>query len=224
MVNGHVESWTHYLSLSFVGVDSSRYISEFGEAPTVSAMGELDVTWICYCDGELVDEDREVRYFGGHTKVRDIPSTIGFIDLRTRIQEMLEFPIDEMGFKIKCRYCVDDHTVVAVDVDDDQSLKVVLDRSHHCNNTVIAYIVEQSAININSECTRKSSYAAGIEEPIQDAKPFGRVGRPPKYSSLKKPVGRPSKGTMASRRRVGRPSVNKSRHHIVGDAGKKGTT
>ncbi|KAL5724185.1 hypothetical protein ACHQM5_007477 [Ranunculus cassubicifolius] len=97
-----------------------------------------DVRLICYFNGKLVDEDRDARYIGGKTKVDKIPTSIGFASFKAKIQEMMNLPLNKMGFKIKCGVRYDEVTLIGIDVDDDKSLQSVMDDSKF----VRAYILE----------------------------------------------------------------------------------
>ncbi|PIA32827.1 hypothetical protein AQUCO_04300036v1 [Aquilegia coerulea] len=127
-----------------------------------SVMGSPTVAVICYFNGKLIDEDRN---------------------------GLLKLSPDEMEFKIKCRYRVDDYTAVAIDVDDDQPLKFILDQSHHSNG-IIAYIdLKQTPVETNTMC---QSDAVDILEPSQKAKLRKRVGHPNNEAKYKRGVGHPS--------------------------------
>lgn len=108
-----------------------------------SAMASSNtVRLFCYYNGELIDEDRDVRYVGGKNKAGCIPDTIGFKELKNWIRGLLKSFPEHKDFQIKCRYRVDEHTIIALDVDDDQSFKFVIDELHNSNG-IIAYIVDQ---------------------------------------------------------------------------------
>ncbi|KAL5724251.1 hypothetical protein ACHQM5_007534 [Ranunculus cassubicifolius] len=91
-------------------------------------MGADDVRLICYFNGNLIDEDRDVKYIGGIRKGDKVPKSIGFASFKEKIREMMNQPINGMEFKIKCGLRLDELTV-SIDVDDEKSLRFVMDDS-----------------------------------------------------------------------------------------------
>ncbi|PIA32821.1 hypothetical protein AQUCO_04300031v1 [Aquilegia coerulea] len=179
-------------------------------------MGSPNVPIICYYNGKLIDEDRNPRYIGGDTKVGVVSNTIGFMGFKEWIRDMVKPSSDQIDFEIKCWYRIDEHTVIAIKVDNDHSLKFIFDHSLHCNG-IMAYVVNQLPMETNTMPIhpRLPSYAAD-EEPIavisesesddpdypivtaektnQEVKSKRGVGRPRKNNKIQKRAGRWQRG------------------------------
>ncbi|KAF5203952.1 hypothetical protein FRX31_006459 [Thalictrum thalictroides] len=165
-------------------------------------MGSLNVPIICCYNGKLIDEDKNPRYIGGDTKVGVVSNTIGFIGFKEWIRDMVKLSTDQIGFEIKCRYRIDDHTLIAIKVDNDHSLKFVFDHSLCCN-AIVAYVVNRSPTESNTMHPRLSEEPvevmsdcpiATVEKTSQEVKLKRRVGRPSKNNKVQKRAGHRQKG------------------------------
>lgn len=154
---------------------------------------------VCYYNGELIDEDRDVRYIGGKTKAGYIPDTIGFKELRIWIRGLLKSSIEHNAIMIKCRYKVDDSTTIALDVDDDQSLKFVIDQWNP-NHSIVAYIVEQPQENVDTAPIRTPTHEEGTPDAKVHEDKTGRKGGRPFGSKAKREEVTSTKEATAKKR------------------------
>ncbi|KAL5724246.1 hypothetical protein ACHQM5_007529 [Ranunculus cassubicifolius] len=130
-------------------------------------MGADDVPLICYFGGKLIDEDRDARYIGGKIKKGKVPKSIGFAGFKEKIKEIMDLQINGMEFKIKCGFSIGQAILIALDVDDDESLRSVVDDTEF----VRAYILKDVPSPTKSTATQREDLVlpvAAVQFPAEN--------------------------------------------------------
>ncbi|KAL5719171.1 hypothetical protein ACHQM5_011987 [Ranunculus cassubicifolius] len=102
-------------------------------------MAAGDVSLVCCFNGKLSNENKDAKYIGGSTKGSTVPKSILFASFKEKIQRLINLPSNGMEIKIKCGVRFDKSTLIGVDVDDDDSLRFVMEHSKF----IMAYILQQ---------------------------------------------------------------------------------
>ncbi|KAF9600996.1 hypothetical protein IFM89_014981 [Coptis chinensis] len=125
-------------------------------------IGMDNVPLICYYNGVLQHGTRDPIYVGGHTRAAWVWKNISFTEFVIKMHELCKVPSDQTTIDIRCRYLIDQHTSIAMRVEDDDSLSIIMNLHPDQCNAIIVYVEKLPCQKSNTTTQRHERGSSSV--------------------------------------------------------------